>query len=251
MKGYSGNKTLLPLIPGASPFSGTRPMLLHILQCLPPGPKAVVVHHRKEDVIRAVEGLGVLCIEQPELNGTGGAILAARSFIQDLGPIPILITMGDVPLVREETYLTLVRELDAGTLAVLAFRPADKRQYGVLELDGDRVSRVTEWKYWSRYPAEKQDSLRLCNSGIYAARQPGLLHYLDILASRPHIVRKEVDGVQKEIREFFITDLVEVMHADGLDVRHMVSEDEAEVMGVDDLTALTKVQEIFRARHPR
>lgn len=248
MKGYDGNKTLLPLVPDASPLSGARPMLLHILECLPPGPKVVVVHHRKEDVIRASEGLETVHIEQPELNGTGGALLATRAFIQGLGDSPIIITMGDVPLVKPETYLTLVRNLDSGDLVILGFRPADKKQYGALELDGERVKRVIEWKYWSRYPAETQVDLSICNSGIYAARQDTLVHYLDILASRPHRVRKEVGGVLKEIQEFFITDLVEYMYADGLAVRYVIAEDETEVMGVDDLEALRKVQEVFRAR---
>ncbi|MCF8129902.1 MAG: NTP transferase domain-containing protein, partial [Deltaproteobacteria bacterium] len=48
MKSYGGSKTLLPLIQGASPYSGRRPILPHIIENLPPGPKAVVVHHKKE-----------------------------------------------------------------------------------------------------------------------------------------------------------------------------------------------------------
>jgi bifunctional UDP-N-acetylglucosamine pyrophosphorylase/glucosamine-1-phosphate N-acetyltransferase len=50
MKGYEGNKTLLPLIPGEPLFTGKNPMLIHILQSLPEGPKALVVHHKKEEV---------------------------------------------------------------------------------------------------------------------------------------------------------------------------------------------------------
>ena len=51
MKEFHGSKTLLPLIPRESPYKGDRPIILEILNNLPSGPKAVVVNHRKEDVI--------------------------------------------------------------------------------------------------------------------------------------------------------------------------------------------------------
>jgi len=80
MKDFGGNKTLLPLLPKASAFDGDRTILLEILRDLPPGPKAVVVNHKKEEVIEATRGLGLTYCEQPELNGTGGALLAAKGF---------------------------------------------------------------------------------------------------------------------------------------------------------------------------
>ncbi|MFC1869611.1 NTP transferase domain-containing protein, partial [Thermodesulfobacteriota bacterium] len=83
MKGFEGNKTLLPLIPGPSPFEGSRPILLHIINSLLPGPKAVVVNHRKEEVIASTRSLGLTYCEQPLLNGTGGALLASRDFLED------------------------------------------------------------------------------------------------------------------------------------------------------------------------
>ena len=45
MKGFEGNKTLLPLVPGKSPFDGSNPILLQILDNLPPGPKALVIQN--------------------------------------------------------------------------------------------------------------------------------------------------------------------------------------------------------------
>jgi len=37
------------------------------------------------------------------------------------------------------------------------------------------------------------------------------------------------------------------MHDDGLSVGYIIAEDEEEVMGVDDLEALTRVQEIYKS----
>jgi len=247
MTGFQGNKTLLPLIPTGSSFEGDQPILLHILNRLPPGPKAVVVSHKKEDVIRISRSRGLSYCEQPLLNGTGGALIAARKFLENLDCERLIITMGDVPLVMRTTYLKLVDGVKGHALMILGFHPLDKKQYGLLEMDEMGVKRIIEWKYWKDYPEERQRQLQICNSGIYAAGRTDLLHYLRILEKRPHTVRKERDGKMVEIEEYFITDLVELMDEDGLKVGCVVVEDETEVMGVDDLPSLIKAQEIFKA----
>jgi bifunctional UDP-N-acetylglucosamine pyrophosphorylase/glucosamine-1-phosphate N-acetyltransferase len=249
MKGFEGNKTLLPLVPAATPYQGTHPILLHILESLPQGPKAVVVNHRKEEVMAATRSIGLSYCEQPVLNGTGGALLAAEEFIQNAGSDRLIITMGDVPLVRTGTYLRLVESLESQPLTVLGFRPSDKRQYGVLDMDQTRVRRIVEWKYWKTFPKETQDHMDICNSGIYAARKKEILPYLSVLRSKPHIVSKERDGRRVQIEEYFITDLIEFLDADGKKVGCIVAEDEEEVMGVDDLSALQRAQEKFRKLH--
>jgi len=250
MKGFEGNKTLLPLVPAGSPFQGAYPILLHIIQSLPPGPKAVVVNHKKEDVMEATRSLGLTYCEQPLLNGTGGALLAAGEFIQTVDCDDLLITMGDVPLVKEKTYLRLVASLQSQLLTVLGFRPSDQRQYGVLDMDGTRVKRIVEWKYWSAFPKSTQNRMQICNSGIYAGRRKDLIPYLSVLRSRPHVVSKERDSTVIQLEEFFMTDLVEFMDHDGKSVGCILAEEEDEVMGVDDLSALLKAQEEFRKRHP-
>ncbi len=247
MKGFDGNKTLLPLIPKTSPFDGDRPILMEILRGLPSGPKAVVVHHKKGEVIAATRHLGLTYCEQRELNGTGGALLAAKGFIEKQDWPNVVITMGDVPLVTKKTYHALLARLEDKGLVVLGFRPESKRNYGVLKIQGDRVQRIIEWKYWRAYPEERQKTLSICNSGIYAARRGELLRYLPVLASRPHRVRKEIDGKMVAVEEFFLTDLIEYMDEGGVPLGYEVAP-EAEVMGVDDLGALAKAQEIFMSR---
>jgi bifunctional UDP-N-acetylglucosamine pyrophosphorylase/glucosamine-1-phosphate N-acetyltransferase len=248
MKAYEGNKTRLPLCPGETPFRGTYPMLIHIINSLPRGPKAIVVHHGKKDVMEATQSPDVSYFEQPLLNGTGGALLAARAFIEEKVRDRVIITMGDVPLVKPSTYEHLVSRLDSSHFVVLGFEPKDKKQYGLLEVDSDRVVKIVEWEYWKNYPKKRRDQLTICNSGIYAARKQDLIPYLSLLEKRPHRVRKERRGKIVEIQEFFLTDLVELMHGGGLSVAYVVSENEDEVMGVDDVASLAKVQKIFKIR---
>ncbi len=248
MKNYGGTKTLLPLIPETSPYSGKRPIILHIIENLPPGPKAVVVNHKKEDIREATQHLDITYCEQPVLNGTGGALLAAMPFLKTRDYEHLVITMGDVPFVAPETYASLLGALETHDLVVLGFLPEDKKQYGVLEIRDDQVRRIIEWKYWKNYPEEKQQALPICNSGIYAARKESLLHSLTVLASKPHVVQKEVNGVVCDQKEFFITDLVEYLPQEGHSVGCIISNDEKEVMGIDDLFALLKAQKIYQQR---
>jgi bifunctional UDP-N-acetylglucosamine pyrophosphorylase/glucosamine-1-phosphate N-acetyltransferase len=247
MQGYAGNKTLLPLVPGGDGVVGSHPILMHLMENLPPGPKALIVNHRKEEVMAVTRGTGAVYCEQPVLNGTGGAILAAGGFVNAQRAAHVIITMGDVPFVQKRTYGRLVDGLGTHDLMILGFSPENKKQYGMLEIEAGRVKKITEWKYWKDYPADRQDSLTVCNSGIYAVRGAVLADYLPILASRPQIVQKQVNGRMTDIEEYFFTDLIEFMVKDGKRVGFHVVEDEFETMGIDDVAALEKAQAIYRA----
>ena len=159
----------------------------------------------------------------------------------------VIITMGDVPFVQKRTYERLVDGLGTHDLMILGFFPENKKQYGMLEIEAGKVRKITEWKYWRDYPPDRQDSLTVCNSGIYAVRRSALADYLPILASRPQIVQKQVNGRMTDIEEFFFTDLIEFMVKDGKRVGYHVVDDEFETMGIDDVAALKKAQALFQA----
>ena len=112
MEGYEGNKTLLPLEPDSSVFNGRRPIIMHLMENLPVGPKSIIVNHRKDEVMATTRDVGVVYCEQPVLNGTGGAILATGDFIASQTAQRVIITMGDVPFVNKSTYQDLVAGLD-------------------------------------------------------------------------------------------------------------------------------------------
>ncbi len=252
MTGFTGNKTLLPLIPGKSLFEGERPLIREVLDNLPPGPKGIVVNHRSEDVIKATAAPGIEYIPQPETNGTGGALLAARQFLERVGAEHVIITMGDVPLIRPATYLRLLDRLGGCDMSLLAFSPKDPARYGMLEMEGDRVVRIVEWKYWSdpkEFPPHRREKLKYCNAGVYAVGRMALLHYMGKLENQPHEVLKMREGRETVIREYFLTDIAEMMHADGLFVG-MVQAGEEEVTGVDTPESLEAVQKMHARLNP-
>ena len=239
--GYSGNKTLLPLVPSQSLYEGEHPLLMEVLQCLPPGPRGIVVSHCAEEVLEATKESGASYLTQPETNGTGGALLAARSFLESVSQDCVLVTMGDVPLIRSQTYRKLVEELDKNVFGVLAFAPRDKAKYGMLEMEEGRVLRIVEWKYWHAFPSERQAALRFCNAGVYAARRAVLLEYISRLARQPHHVQKQRGDEWITIEEYFLTDLIEMMSMDHLPIGVILAPEE-EVIGVDTPEALTQAQ---------
>jgi bifunctional UDP-N-acetylglucosamine pyrophosphorylase/glucosamine-1-phosphate N-acetyltransferase len=245
MKGFSGNKVLLPLIPESDPFTGIHPLIVEIIGNLPPGPKTLVVHYRREEVMEATRDLAVSYCDQPVPNGTGGALIAAKEFLGEIEQDHLIITMGDVPLVKRKTYQHLSSMLEGADLVVLGFKPQERAQYGVLEIEGDQVKRITEWKYWKEYPLERQDHFEAFNAGIYAARKQPLLSYIKELEKRPHRVLKERSGHRVRVEEYFITDLVELMTNDGLRVGFSVAEEEQEVMGIDTVEDLISAQRLF------
>jgi bifunctional UDP-N-acetylglucosamine pyrophosphorylase/glucosamine-1-phosphate N-acetyltransferase len=60
------------------------------------------------------------------------------------------------------------------------------------------------------------------------------------------VVSKDRAGTVIQLEEYFITDLVEFMDHDGKNAGFIIADDEDEVMGVDDLSALLRAQENFK-----
>jgi len=249
MKDFSGSKILLPLISGSNPFEGEHPIIFEIVRNLPRGPKTLVIHHKKDEVMKVTRDLGVFYCDQPVPNGTGGALIAAQDFLEQTDQEYFIITMGDIPFVMETTYHNLISHLKYLDLIVLGFKPMDRAQYGILEIENGNVKRITEWRYWKDYSLERQSHFQIFNSGIYAARRSALLKYLKKLKRRPHRVEKERDGRIMVVEEYFITDLVELMSNDGLKVGFVLVEEEEEVMGIDTLEDLSLAQAIFAKRN--
>ena len=244
MKGYAGNKTLLPLIPEKSRFEGSRPLIREVLDNLPAGPRGIVVNYRAEEVRRVTGGQGISFVYQPVMNGTGGALLAARSFLDSADADRVIITMGDVPLIRPSTYRRQLELLERYELTLLGFESRDRAQYGMIEMEGGRVIRIVEWKYWKDFPLDRQSRLTYCNAGVYAAMKTTLLSYMDRMQKMPHEVRKQQDGRWLSREEYFLTDIVEMMSRDGLPVG-MTCAPEEEVLGVDTPDSLEAAQKLF------
>lgn len=257
MVGYGGCKALLPLVPSKdSIYEGERPFIIEIMKQLPEGPKAVVIHHEGDKVMNLINQNfppkeRPVFIRQPELNGTGGAVLASKSFLESVSPELCIITMVDVPLISSNTYRKLLDRLieNRASGVVLAFRPGDRSQYGCLMTEGEQVKAIIEWKYWKDFSEEIKENLKLCNAGVYTFRRDVLIETIPKLAERPHTVKKIINNNIVTFEEFFLTDIVALMAQQKLNIT-FIETDENEVIGVDTPDQLRRVQDLYKNRPP-
>lgn len=156
----------------------------------------VVIGHGRDKVIPLLEQNGWSWAVQEEQLGTAHAVSCALSQVENADEVVIL--MGDVPLLREETICELLQALrdSEAALAVLTTTPPDVTGYGRILLDGDgRIDRIVEEKDAS--PEEKE--CRIINTGIMAFDGSLLAEVLS-----------EIGNTNAQ-NEFYLTDAVAVV----------------------------------------
>lgn len=186
----------------------------------------VVIGHGSEEVATALRPLGVQTAIQEEQLGTAHALASARPALADWDG-PVVVTMGDAPLISAETLRNLAAAVpEEGGMAMLTFEPADPAQYGRVVRDASgNVDRVVEFKDAS--PEER--ALREVNAGVYAfdANVWGFLEEVD---------RDNAAG------EYYLPDLIGVYQRHGLPVRAFKAADPTELLAVNDRMQLAEVE---------
>lgn len=204
-----------------------RPMLDHLLSSLSEiGAErtVLVVGAAREQIETAYPGIP-MAIQHEQL-GTGHAVRAAEPLLRGFSGT-VLVLYGDVPLVSASTMRALCVALSDGTgLAVLGFRPADRRAYGRLVTD-DKGELLRIMEHSDTNEAER--AIGFCNSGIMAAGADLLFRML------PRI------GCDNAKGEYYLTDIVALARGEG---HHMatVEAPELEVAGVNSREELAALE---------
>lgn len=171
---------------------------------------------------------------QLEMLGTGHTVMcAADKFEGYEGAIVVLC--GDSPLIRPQTISALLEaHAQAGNVAtVLTMEPDNPKGYGrIVRAEDGNVCGIVEEKDCS----DAQRAIRECNSGIYCFNAPELLARLDRLD------RNNAQG------EYYLTDMLAILAADGLKVGSMVVEDNDECLGVNSRSQLAAASKIAQLR---
>jgi bifunctional UDP-N-acetylglucosamine pyrophosphorylase/glucosamine-1-phosphate N-acetyltransferase len=120
---------------------------------------------------------------------------------------------------------------DAPAVVVLAFEPEDAQHYGRVITDGDRVTKMVEYKD----ATETERAVKLCNSGLMAAKSKDLFALL---------ARVTDDNAAKE---YYLVDIVNIANADG---RHcaVVTTDPFDVTGINSRAELAAMEGAWQAR---
>jgi bifunctional UDP-N-acetylglucosamine pyrophosphorylase / glucosamine-1-phosphate N-acetyltransferase len=223
-----------------------RPMVLHALDALAEldlGRAVVVVGHGAERVIKtmheeAPSGLLIEFVEQHVQRGTGDAVSVALTVFpdDDLGDGgDIVVLPGDTPLLRPPTLAALVRahRLADSAATVLTAQLRDPTGYGrvVRSRDG-RVARIVE----QADASDEERQIDEVNTGIYCFRR-------SVLA--PALRRLSPENAQGE---YYLTDVIEVLHGAGYPVTCLVVADPTEAAGVNDRSQLAFAEAALRER---
>jgi bifunctional UDP-N-acetylglucosamine pyrophosphorylase/glucosamine-1-phosphate N-acetyltransferase len=169
---------------------------------------------------------------QTERLGTAHAVLAAGEAIED-GYDDLIVLFADTPLVTGDTIRALRAALtDGAGVAALGFLAVNPFGYGrLLQDDAGQLIAIREEKD----ATEVERAIRLCNAGLMAIdgrRARGLLNRI---------------GAQNAKGEYYLTDIVELARADGLETRVVVA-GEDEVLGVNDRIQLAQAEAVLQTR---
>lgn len=220
-----------------------KPLLEHVLLAvapLAPEQTVVVIGHKADEVRARFAGVaaaeGVTWALQREQLGTGHALAQARGVLE--APLAaggaVLVVNGDGPLLRTETLRALVhKQAQQGEgMTLLTCAVADPTGLGrIVRREDGSVLRIVEEKDAS--PEER--SIREINPGIYVFGG----HVFTLL---------ERLGNDNASGEFYITDLVGLYLAAGLNVQAVLGHDETEVLGVNDPEQLAYADALLRER---
>jgi bifunctional UDP-N-acetylglucosamine pyrophosphorylase/glucosamine-1-phosphate N-acetyltransferase len=191
-----------------------------------------VVGHGAEAVSALVTDTETV-VQEAQL-GTGDAVRAAAAAFEGFDG-PVVVLSGDVPLVRPETIAALVgswRASGAGCTLLTAFIP-DPAGYGrVVRDEAGFVTGIVEQKDL----APGQLDICECSVGIYCFDSRALF---DALA---HITPANAQG------EYYLTDVIALLHGEGRRVTGVVLDDVDESHGVNTRVQLAAVGRILQRR---
>ena len=223
-----------------------RPMLLHVLDALSELPverAVVVVGHGAERVTKTLQEqappqLILDFVEQHVPRGTGeAASVALTAFPDDLDADDgdIVVLPGDTPLLRPATLAALVREhreQDAACTVLTAHvdRPGGRER--VVHDKDERVSRIVE----HALATEEERGIEEVNTSIYCFRRSLLAPALRRLSP------------ENTAGEYYLSDVVAVLHDAGYKVVSMVADDPLETAGVNDRAQLAAAESVLRER---
>lgn len=207
-------------------------MLAHVLdtaRMLSPEALCVVYGHGGDQVRAALEAPDIVWAEQAQQLGTGHAVQQAMPCLSDEGALMVLY--GDVPLTREATLKALAAAAGDGRLALLTVTLDDPTGYGRIVRDAEgHVQSIVEEKDASAGIR----TIREVNTGILCA--PASL-------MRSWLARLQNDNAQGE---YYLTDVIAMAVADGIEVVTRQPSHEWEVLGVNNKTQLAELERIHQ-----
>ncbi len=211
-----------------------KPMIEHLLDevdRIGAARTVVVVGEAREQVEARLAGRVSFAVQDRQL-GTGHAVMQAKDALAGFTG-DVLIMYGDVPFVRSDTMLAMLKRLhaeDAPAVVVLGFKPWDPRQYGRVIAEGDTIRKMVEYKDAD----DDERACPLCNSGLMAVRGDVLFTLLG------EIGNNNAQG------EFYLPDVVNVAIRAEVPCAVLVIPDPDDVAGINSREELADAEGRFQ-----
>ena len=210
-----------------------KPLLTHVIDAakqLNPSKMVVVYGYGGDAVPKAYTNEDIAWVEQKEQLGTGHAVLQAVPQLDDDGTT--LILLGDVPLLNQQSCLSLLEKTEA--LGLLTVSKQNPTGYG-------RIVRGAEQKILAivehKDATEAQRAITEVNTGIIAVNNKNLKAWLSKLSN------------QNAQGEYYLTDIVAMAVNDGLNVAAEITHDESSVEGVNSKADLANLERVYQTRN--
>jgi bifunctional UDP-N-acetylglucosamine pyrophosphorylase/glucosamine-1-phosphate N-acetyltransferase len=217
---------------------GGLPLIAHVVraaQALGPQAILVVVGHQAEEVERAaLAEVGDLAraVLQAQQRGTGDAVESARSELENTDSL-VLILSGDVPMIKTETLRKLIEHHNnaRANCTILSVRLENPTGYGrIIRDEADSFQKIIE----HRDATEEQRGVKEINSGIYCFDAKDLYRAL-----------RKVEPANDQ-GEYYLTDVAEIILADGGTVSVYLHGDSREVSGINTRAELAEFENLIR-----
>lgn len=167
-------------------------------------------------------------VEQAEQLGTGHAVQVTLPVLPREGVS--LILSGDVPCITEQTLKKLLDVSRETQIGLVKLTLADATGYGRIVRENGKIQAIVEHKDAS----EAQRQIQEINTGIYCVSNAKLHEWL------PKLSNNNAQG------EYYLTDIVAMAIADGLEVASVEPELAFEVEGVNDRVQLAALEREFQ-----
>lgn len=211
-----------------------KPMLHHVIDTarqLGAAGIHTVIGHGAEQVRTATAQSDLSWVLQEQQLGTGHAVAQALPQLPD--DASVLVLYGDVPLTRRETLENLISQVSEQSLALLTVNLDNPDGYGRILRDQDgRVTAIVEQKDASA----AQQQISEVNTGILAVSAGHLKDWL------PRLSNSNAQG------EYYLTDIIAMAVAYGLEVKVSQPANPFEVQGVNNRIQLAELERWYQAR---
>lgn len=166
---------------------------------------------------------------QAEQLGTGHAVAQAKEHIAN--DDTVLILYGDVPLTKKSTLEALLDVTPSKGLAILTVNLDDPSGYGRIERKDGNIVGIVEQKDAN----PEQLKITEINSGIMTVNGGLLRDWLGRLSNN------NAQG------EYYLTDIVAMAHADGVEITSAQPSDLMEVEGANNRVQLAALERAYQA----